>query len=216
MAWKKTVKEYWSAILVVLLVPCVLFLASTAIVAHTAPLMHSLLDSYSQNPKDAKIALDYYYTYIISWDQEPPIIEGMTAGELQHLRDVKFVWWRGLIALGVSLFLLILLMVHARKKKRLWPALEWGALITIVLMVIAALVPFADLWRWLHTLTFKEGSWVFSYGSRIITLFPPTFFEAVTLRIGVVALFLAFITYAAAFIGKKLHARKMKAAQSMA
>jgi integral membrane protein (TIGR01906 family) len=205
---KKAVMKYWSAALVILLVPCFISLASMAVIVHTRPLMQSLLDTYSQDPKDAKDTLDYYYSYIVQPGNDLPKIPGMTDTELSHLRDVKAVWLRGIIALALSTIALLLVMWHAKRKKMLWSALEWGSLLTIALMIGAALVPFDQLFIWFHAIAFPQGNWTFAYSDKIITLFPPPFFEAAALRIGVLALILAFVTYGISFVGKKLHARK--------
>jgi integral membrane protein (TIGR01906 family) len=172
--------------------------------------MHSLIDKDSRDPKNAHDTLTYYYSYIITDTDELPKIPGMTDAELQHLRDVRHVWRTGLLSMATGALLLAGLMIYSWRKKTLHVALEWGSLVTIALMIIAGFVPFDSLWVWFHSLAFPQGNWVFEYNSRIIQLFPPAFFQDAALRIGLLCLFLAIVTYGVAMVLRWLAKRKMK------
>ncbi|MEK6822416.1 MAG: DUF1461 domain-containing protein [Nanoarchaeota archaeon] len=182
-------------IAIIILLPLVLFSVSAGIIMHTAPLLHSLIERHSRDPLNAHATLDYYYSYIASDTQELPTIEGMSDAELQHLRDVKNVWHGGLALTTRWTGLWTVLLARAWRRRKLASALEWGGLLTVTLMIASAIVPFNALWNTFHTITFPQGNWVFAYNAKIITLFPPEFFEAVVLRVALLTLFLGLVTY---------------------
>lgn len=198
----------WKMWAIILLTPLVLIGLSIAFIAHMAPVLDALLDRYSENPTDAKIALHYYYSYIASSTEELPIVPGMQQNELEHLRDVRSLWRRGILGLiGVS-FLLGILLWRAKKDRMLRPGLEYGSLLTVALMIISQFIPFDDLWTWFHTLTFPQGNWVFEYNDKIVQLYTAEFFEAAVLRIALLALFFAMCVYGLAMVLKRLEKRK--------
>jgi len=204
----------WKMWIIILLTPMVLIGLSIAIIAHTAPLLDSLLDRYSENPADAKIALHYYYSYIASTIEDLPIIPGMKDAELEHLRDVRSLWRRGIIGLAGISFLLGILLWRAKKDGMLRPGLEYGSLLTVAMMIASQFVPFDDLWTWFHTLTFPQGNWMFEYNDKIVQLFTSEFFEAAVLRIALLALFLAMCVYGLAMVLKRLETRRNAADQA--
>jgi integral membrane protein (TIGR01906 family) len=188
---------------IICLTPLLLIGVSIAIIAHMAPVLDSLLDRYSENPADAKTALHYYYTYIASATEDLPKIPGMQDNELEHLRDVRSVWRRGVIGLAGVIFLLGLLIWRAKKDGSLRPGLEYGSMATVILMITSQFVPFDDLWTWFHSLTFPQGNWVFEYNAKIVQLYTAEFFEAAVLRIALLALFFAMCTYGIAMLLKR-------------
>jgi integral membrane protein (TIGR01906 family) len=201
----------WKFLAILLLTPLVLTGLSIAIVAHTAPMLDNLLDRYSENPADAKTALHYYYTYIASPTEELPKIPGMTDLELEHLRDVRAVWRRAIVALlGLSICLGLLIW-RAYKDRTLRPGLEYGSLATVALMIALQFVPFDDVWTWFHQLTFPQGNWMFEYNAKIVQLYTADFFEAVLLRVALLALFSAICVYGLAMVMKRGERRNAQA-----
>jgi len=193
-------KHWWPSVLVALVLPvCLLFIA-TGIIANMSPLVHSLIDRYSNNPKDAHIALDYYYNYIASESMELPRIEGMTDQELSHLRDVKMVWRNSLAVLAALIGLATAVVATAYKRDQLVWALRVGGALTIIWTIALSVMPFDTFWTWSHDLLFPQGNWRFSYESRIIQNFPPTFFESMVLRVALLALALGAAALAVTYL----------------
>lgn len=202
-------KDWKAFAWIIVLIPFVLFLTSALIIIHTRPIMQGLVQQYSHDIKNAGDTLDYYYSYIASETQELPVIPGMTDAELQHLRDVKQVWRYGLGYLAFLLGMLTIVIAKNFRGRTLSMGLEWSSLTTMMLMVVAGFVPFDGLWTAFHRMAFPQGNWVFAYNSKIIILFPPEFFQSVVLRIIVLTLFLALMTYGLAYLLKK-HLEKDK------
>lgn len=193
-------KHWWPSVLVALVLPvCLLFIA-TGVIAHMSPLMHSLIDRYSNNAKDAHIALDYYYNYIASESTDLPRIEGMTDQELSHLRDVKMVWRNSLAVLAALIGVATVVVATAYKRDQLVWALRVGGALTIIWTIVLSVMPFDSFWTISHDLLFPQGNWRFSYESRIIQNFPPTFFESIVLRVALLALALGALTLAVTYL----------------
>jgi integral membrane protein (TIGR01906 family) len=202
----------WKLIAILILTPLVLTGIAIAIMAHTAPMLDNLLDRYSQNPTDAKTALHYYYSYIATPTNDLPQIPGMKDNELQHLRDVRTVWRWGIVGLVGLSVCLGLLIWRAYKERSLRPGLEYGSLIAVALMIALQFVPFDDVWTWFHQLTFPQGNWMFEYNDKIVQLYTAEFFEAVLLRVALLALFFAICVYGLAMIMKRGERRVAEAA----
>ncbi len=111
--------------------------------------------------------------------------------ENSHLDDVSRIWHASLWTLGGFLILLISLAPSVS-----WRSLRAGAILTLVLLLLGALIPFHALFTAFHGMFFVGDTWLFPPGSPMISMFPETFFFAVSvsiaLRTAVLALLLLF------------------------
>lgn len=97
--------------------------------------------------------------------------------EAQHMRDVR-LWFNILNLLFVGSFI-ILFSFYKEKKEYLKCFFKSSIAIIVfifILILIFKLSSFELLWRVFHYIFFPQGNWEFPSDSKIITLFPESFF----------------------------------------
>ena len=106
---------------------------------------------------------------------------GCDAGAVSHLIDVRTLLDRarrftGLITLLVAIW--VALQLRGRRVARISAALRAGAVLTLVLIAVAAAAALSDFERFFsvfHGLFFRSGTWTFPYDSLLIQAFPEPF-----------------------------------------
>ncbi len=104
--------------------------------------------------------------------------EFFDAREKSHLADVKSVLSNvSITSLTSSILLVILLsfMIYSGMKKQISFTLIGGGAFTIlagILVLISSMINFNIPFTLIHRMFFDEGTWLFSAGSNIITLYP--------------------------------------------
>jgi integral membrane protein (TIGR01906 family) len=106
---------------------------------------------------------------------------GFDAGATSHLIDVRTVLSRAKLVTGLITMLLVVwiaLQVRAKRFDRIVAALRAGAVLTIVLIglaAVAAVSDFESFFTAFHGLFFRSGTWTFPYDSLLIQTFPEPF-----------------------------------------
>jgi integral membrane protein (TIGR01906 family) len=112
--------------------------------------------------------------------------------ELSHMHDVKNVTQMltrfGVTLIGVYVLSVVLLAVAKGTRPDLFQALRWGAIVTIVAIIVSLVVTvtsFDWLFTMFHRLFFTGDTWIFPYSDTLIRLFPIEFWtEAFALMFG--------------------------------
>lgn len=126
---------------------------------------------------------------------EPLFDEADTA----HLRDVKaLVWLDYRLFIGSAAYCLVFAGVSLlwRRRRSLALGAAWGGGLTVALLSVfgvLAVTSFDWFFTTFHRLFFPQGNWQFPAGDRMITLFPWSFWNDVTLLVGAVSLALALL-----------------------
>lgn len=121
---------------------------------------------------------------------------GFDGAASSHLIDVRVVLSRARLFTGVLTLLVTAWIVAMFRRKRvdaIAPALQAGAILTVALIVLAAIAAVSDFdsfFTAFHGLFFASGTWTFAYDSLLIQTFPEPFWTtsgaawAVTMALG--------------------------------
>ena len=107
--------------------------------------------------------------------------DGFDASASSHLIDVRVVISRARLFTGVLTLLVTAWIVVMFRRKRIdaiAPALQAGAIVTLALIVLAAIAAVSDFdifFAAFHGLFFATGTWTFAYDSLLIQTFPEPF-----------------------------------------
>ena len=123
-----------------------------------------------------------------------------TAGELEHMHDVKALTQAAfaflLVAALVATGIVWLLARRPQTRPALWRALRDAGLITlaaIAAIVIGAVTAWNTFFTMFHNLFFTEGTWQFLYSDTLIRLFPEQFWFDSAIVIGTLTGVIALI-----------------------
>lgn len=119
--------------------------------------------------------------------------------ELKHMVDVKVVLSAALDVWIVSVVLVVLLGVWARRGgwgQEFYRGLRRGGILTLILIgaiLALVLVAFGVFFVAFHNVFFEAGTWLFFYSDTLIRLFPQRFWRDVFLTVGGLAVLLALL-----------------------
>ena len=123
-------------------------------------------------------------------------LSGFTPSELSHLYDVKKVMNGAAAVLFVAVLLTVSIVLHNFDKKAfLFAGLT--VLCIVFFLLLLAFFYFDQLFAAFHSLFFAQGTWIFPSDSKLIQLFPLSFFITLTKRI-LIGTFLCSIALIAA------------------
>jgi integral membrane protein (TIGR01906 family) len=102
--------------------------------------------------------------------------------EAAHLADVRALFADFFVALYIVLPLsvvMLFLVIFLGKKQAIIGALNYSALVTILLSAVIFILAanFSSFFTSFHGLFFPQGNWAFPQGSKLIALFPESFFQ---------------------------------------
>ncbi|MBR9699746.1 DUF1461 domain-containing protein [Candidatus Woesearchaeota archaeon] len=167
-------------IIILLLLPLPFFLGSLYIF-NDSFWEHSF-DRYAVQDEfdaDIKDAHDTIILYLLDKKDSLPDSLSYNQKEIVHMDDVKVVFQGFLLVLKIIIILLGLFFIFNQSYKNYSGAFYHAGLISIIIFVILALLfvfSFAFSFSSFHTLFFAAGSWVFSPGDTLVTLYPSGLF----------------------------------------
>lgn len=153
-------------ILGIVLVPVVVYLLSFSMVVFYYPAYSNFINLYSSDVSLAQKKTPE----VISYFQGNSELEGFSADEASHLKDVRFVIWLLIFVLIVSVIGLFLI----RDSK----AMVYGGVLSLILPIGLYLLPFEQLFTLFHLIFFPQGNWMFDSSSLLIRMYPFEFFYA--------------------------------------
>jgi len=131
-------------------------------------------------------------------------LEGFEQNEIDHLLDVRNVIRSVDLVFDLVVILLVLLSVYLYRNGRFdW--IIYAGLLGICMGLILILFTYLDFFSMFdnfHKLFFTPGSWIFSSQSKIIQLFPITFFIATAKKIFILSLILNIMIVITGFVKK--------------
>ena len=198
-------KRYWRNVIFCSLFPLFVLLLSYTLVLSFCPL----------TPDQNKVM------HFLQGKEELTL--DFTAGELEHLQDVKTVM-QGVTMAGYSLFIVVagVLWLYRQEKKQLLKLAWYGGISTIsvtLLFLLLTFVSFDFVFTLFHQLFFPQGNWIFPADSLLIQTFPLEFFVGIStwifllsLSIGSLFILVSFFyeRYVQKFIKKKALVSPMK------
>ncbi|GAA1354431.1 TIGR01906 family membrane protein [Falsarthrobacter nasiphocae] len=99
--------------------------------------------------------------------------------EVSHMADVKAVLGTGLdLTLLAACVIVLILLLLRRTPALARGALRGGAILTLGLMAalaVSAVLGFERFFAWVHSLFFKDGTWMFSTRDTLIRVYPEQF-----------------------------------------
>jgi integral membrane protein (TIGR01906 family) len=197
-----------ASLLITLLVPPLLVLASTRIVM-TEPYLRIEYnkpdfpqDYYGMSLDERLQYAPYVLHYLLSnadisylanlqFSTGAPLY---TPPELQHMVDVKNVFQAAnrVLLVVVITFVALSLLLLLSPKGRL--ALRYGLrsgtiflLVDLAALVALMLVNWQDFFSGFHNMFFASGTWVFDYSDTLIRLFPIRFWQDSAITVGVIS-----------------------------
>lgn len=189
--------------LLILLLTFTFFLVSFSTLVYNLPFWESLQEKYDVNETIAKplnIALQNYF--LDSNYQTPLVYNGLTEKETAHMVDVKkrvtFCAIAALFGALASVFFII-----RQKKGDIIKICIGSTAVTWVLPLLFFFVPFDPLFSLFHHIFFSEGTYLFSWGDLLITVYPQGFFQDFAIAIVKRAYIFGLISLVIAFCVKK-------------
>ncbi len=154
--------KYFGIIIFVLFCLC---LAITVLV--TDPFFTSnLLDNTS--PESAK-GISYRVWDFFAYKSGVP--EVFTPDEESHLHDVRnLLWVNGLLTVILGILLFQCIKTHGKE------IAVKGFIALIIIVVLASVFPFENIFLWFHYVFFPQGNFLFPPGSMLLTVYPDSFF----------------------------------------
>lgn len=113
--------------------------------------------------------------------------------EIAHMTDVKHLMHIGLWMATVIVILAAAVVVMQRRQDAagLVRAANWGAVATIVTMVVLSMAALVS-WEWFftafHSVFFAAGSWTFNQSDTLIRLYPTQFWIDAALSVAIITL----------------------------
>ena len=155
----------FSTILGILLTPIVIIVFSTSLLLFHMPFYEALLEE--TNVDDQGLTQQFFHFIL-----EDRPMNGLTVNELLHLEDVKQVifWFRVVTVISLAAYVLLLALAFDKR------ILVYGGGLTIVLIGLAAVVPFDRLFLWFHVVTFPQGNYLFSQTAVLPSTYTEEFF----------------------------------------
>jgi integral membrane protein (TIGR01906 family) len=113
-----------------------------------------------------------------------------SSDEQTHLKDVKH-----LLAYAYYILELLIVVVTFCMLDNWRKVIKWGSAILVLMLLLAAIIPFETFFTSFHKLLFPQGNWMFAIDSTLITFYPQTFFAQYGMAIALNSLIaaLAFI-----------------------
>jgi integral membrane protein (TIGR01906 family) len=175
-------------------------------------------DSFSKyNVYEKYPSVDDYNSEVLSYlkgnrDSMPSSIE-LNARELEHMKDVRNVFF-GFNLFFLSLMLLILLLIVYRRKdilNILQKVLSFSGLVSLVLGIFLAgafYFAFNSSFTVFHKLLFPQGGWLFSSTDNIINIYPSGLFFDIFLRVFILMIIFSLLFVAVGRIGARRKVKK--------
>jgi len=182
-------------ILLILFLPCLLILASFYSLLYNEKFYK---EQFQKNKVYEKLPnADVTLKNLMSYFKWKPVKLNFTQKEKAHLLDVKILLGKTLILFFSSLIIFIismLFLLESKKTKELFYALLFGSILTLIIVFSVLLVNFDFLFIKFHQVFFPKGNWIFPSKSKLIILFPQSFFYEALKRIfigsSIIALFI--------------------------
>jgi integral membrane protein (TIGR01906 family) len=113
-----------------------------------------------------------------------------SSDEQAHLKDVKQLLAYAYYILELLIVIVTFCMIDNWRK-----IIKWGSALLVLMLLIAAIIPFETFFTTFHKLLFPQGNWMFAADSTLISFYPQTFFAQFGLAIALNSLLaaLAFI-----------------------
>lgn len=143
------------------------------------------------------------YNYI---QNQSDLTSNFTSSEISHLYDVKVIFQYVVYILyaTISIFIIItLFLIFLQKYKIIYRWLFIGSIVSlsiIFVLLLAIILDFNYSFRVFHYLLFPQWNREFSADSRLITLFPESFFDSISQSI-----FITIIIISLIFLAPKIY-----------
>lgn len=188
-------EQKYLRILGIILVPLVIYLLSFGMIVFHYPYYEKLIIKYSANKEIA----EKQTKNLIGYFQGKTELIGFTAKEAKHLKDVRWVIWLMIVILTAGTAALFFI----RDEK----AILYGAMLSLILPLALYILPFSLLFNYFHKIFFAPETWIFSYNSLLIQMYPfeffYSFFKDILLR-GFILGIVITITFSIDFVKNKL------------
>ena len=184
-----------------------IFLSAIKLFAFNLDFYNSEFKKYNpdvENPSEIASNLIYF---LENKNADESYVNKFSEEEISHLKDVKSLMQKGIIAWYLSIILILISIIplyFLNKKKflrNLAVSLGAGGILTLILSILAYifLSDFSSAFVSFHNLFFA-GNWMFSSDSLLIKLFPEQFWIDVSYKIMKIVLISANILILAAVI----------------